>query len=260
MSDCNLVVGDCVEELNKLPDNCADLVFVDPPFNIGKPYPDYSDRLGDHEYLDWCRKWISESFRILKQSGSFWLASGDEYVAELKCLCSQTGFVMRNWVIWYYSFGQHCSKKFSRSHTHLLYLVKCPESAKFNADAVRVPSSRQMIYNDRRAKHSGRVPDDVWVLRPQDYSEYMKPFEDVWYFSRVCGTFRERSGAVPCQMPVALLERIILSCTDAGDLVVDPCMGSGTTAVAAVKNGRRFFGVDISQSAVSAALDRLSKI
>ncbi len=117
---------DCVEGLATVPAGSIDLVFADPPFNIGYEYDVYDDRKSRDEYLDWCRRWIEAVYRGLKPSGTFWLAIGDEYAAELKLLSQEIGFHCRSWVIWYYTFGVNCTHKFSRSHAHLFYFVKDP--------------------------------------------------------------------------------------------------------------------------------------
>src|SRR5262249_40129940 len=145
------------------------LVFADPPFNIGYSYDVYHDRQDRDRYLDWSRDWIREVHRILKPDGTFWLAIGDEYAAELKLIAQkEIGFHCRSWVIWYYTFGVNCTKKFSRSHAHLFHFVKDLKKFTFNPPAVRVPSARQLVYADGRADPDGRMPDDTWILRPQD--------------------------------------------------------------------------------------------
>jgi site-specific DNA-methyltransferase (adenine-specific) len=140
----------------------------------------------------------------------------------------------------------HCTKKFSRSHTHLFYFVKDPKKFTFNDDAVRVPSARQLVYADTRADARGRVPDDTWILRPQDLPAGFTPDQDTWYFPRVCGTFKERAGWHGCQMPEQLLGRIIKLCSNPGQLVLDPFGGSGTTLVVAKKLARRWLGFELS--------------
>ena len=149
-------------------------------------------------------------YRALKPSGSFWLAIGDEYAAELKILSQEIGFHSRSWVVWYYTFGVNCVNKFTRSHAHLFYFVKDPASFTFRGDAPenRIPSARQLVYNDSRANPKGRLPDDTWILRPQDMADCFTPEEDTWYFPRVAGTFKERAGFHGCQMPEQLLGRI----------------------------------------------------
>ena len=127
---------------------------------------------------------------------------------------------MRNWIVWHYTFGVNCTRKFNRSHAHIFYYVADPKRFTFNADAVRVPSARQTTYADRRANPVGKLPDDTWVLRPQEDDRFFDPAADTWYVPRVCGTFKER-GDHPCQMPLALLERIVRVASHPGDLVLD---------------------------------------
>ncbi len=256
-----LIRGDCIQQMAKLEKRCAHLVFADPPFNIGYAYDKYEDNLVYTKYIVWSRKWIAEVVRILKSDGSFWIAIGDEYAAELKVLCTQEfSLTCRNWVIWYYTFGVHCQRKFTRSHVHLLYFVKDPNHFTFNADTIRVPSARQTVYKDKRACSKGRIPDDTWILRPQDLTEGFIENQDTWNYPRVCGTFKERAGFHGCQMPEALLERIISSCSYEGDLVVDPFAGSGTTLVAAKRLQSNYIGIELSGSYVKEIQKRLDKV
>jgi DNA modification methylase len=150
---------------------------------------------------------------------------------------------MRNWIIWHYTFGQQTKTKFARAHTHIFYFVNDEANFTFNDYAVRVPSDRQLIYNDRRANPVGKMPDDVWNG-----------------FSRVCGTFKERAGWHPCQMPESLLKRIIAASSNPGQCVLDPFSGSGTTASAACQLGRGYVGVEISEQYVENTKKRLAQL
>jgi DNA modification methylase len=252
--------GDTIEQMGMLPDGVIDLAFADPPFNIGYKYDVYDDRQSVEDYLEWSRLWIEQVYRILKPDGTFWLAIGDDFAAELKMLSQQIGFHPRNWVIWYYTFGVHCSQKFTRSHTHLFYFVKNKRRFTFNRDAIAVPSARQLVYNDARANPKGRVPDDTWILRPQDCSDGFQPDETTWYFPRVAGTFKEREGFHGCQMPEQLLGRIIRASSQPGELVFDPFSGSATTAAVAKKLQRRFLSFELSPEYVAHGLKRLDRI
>jgi site-specific DNA-methyltransferase (adenine-specific) len=240
-----VLTGDCLHWLERLPEGSIDLCFADPPFNIGYEYDVYDDRRGRREYLAWTEKWLSAVRRVLRPAGSFFVAIGDEYAAEIKVRLDDLGLRLRNWIVWHYTFGVHCTKKFTRSHAHILYFVVDPKQFTFNADAVRVPSARQTTYADRRANPRGRVPDDTWVLRPQEDERLFQPEHDTWYVSRVCGTFKERTGH-PCQMPEAVLERIIRVASNPGDVVLDPFAGSGTTLAVARRLGRHYLGIELS--------------
>ena len=245
-------LGDCVNLLDKIEAGSVDLVFADPPFNIGYEYDVYDDAKGYGEYLSWCAKWIGGVRRCLKPNGTFWLAIGDEYAAELKIEAQKAGFKCRSWVIWYYTFGVNCAKGFSRSHTHLFHFVVDPKDFTFNGvnPQVRVPSARQLVYGDTRANPQGRLPDNTWIMRPQDVPESFRPDHDTWYFARVAGTFKEREGFHGCQMPEQLLGRIIRTSSNPGDVVLDPFSGSGTTLRVAKKLGRRWMGIELSKDYV----------
>ncbi len=236
-----ILYGDCVEILRGEDEPFADLIFADPPFNIGYKYDHYHDRRKSEKYLAWTRDWIRACVHVLKPQGSFYIAIGDEYAAQVKLMAEgEFGLTLRNWIIWHYSFGQQTKSKFARAHTHILYFAADRKNFIFNDESVRVISDRQKKYNDKRANPAGKMPDDVWDEYP-----------------RVCGTFRERTG-FPCQMPESLLARIIRVSSNEGDWVLDPFCGSGTTAVVAHKLNRRYTSIDISETYVEAARERIA--
>ncbi|RLC40670.1 MAG: site-specific DNA-methyltransferase [Candidatus Coatesbacteria bacterium] len=232
-------LGDCIEIMKTLPDESVDLVFADPPFNIGIKYDVHNDNMSYEDYYNWSKEWIKETHRLLKNSGSIYIAIGDEFAGEINIILKQTGFYFRNWIIWYYTFGQNQRKKFNRAHTHILYFTKNREIFTFNDRDIRIPSARQLIYKDKRANPLGKIPDDVWQ------------------FSRVCGTFKERIGKHPCQMPEDLLELIIKASSNEGDLVLDPFGGTGTTASVAKRLRRNFITMEISEEYYNLILKRI---
>lgn len=252
---------DCIAGMLEMEEGSVDLAFADPPFNIGYKYDVYEDQLAADEYLGWTHQWGAALVRALKPTGTFWLAIGDDFAAELKLIFQrELKLTCRSWVIWYYTFGVNCKYKFSRSHTHLFHFVKNPKEFTFNTGAIKVPSARQLVYADDRADAGGRLPDDTWILRPQDFPEGFQPDEDTWYFPRVCGTFKERAGWHGCQMPEQLLGRIIRACSNAGELVLDPFGGSGTTLAVAKKLNRRFIGFELSESYAAKIQARLNSV
>ncbi|MGF1633229.1 MAG: DNA-methyltransferase [Phycisphaerae bacterium] len=256
----HVIQGDCIEVMNQTPAGWADLVFADPPFNIGYLYAGYDDEQPVEKYLAFSRDWMKAVKRILKPTGSFFLAIGDDYAADLCVIARrELGLTMRNWIVWHYTFGQQTKKKFARSHTHILYFTRSEKDFTFNADDVRVASARQTTYGDRRANAKGKLPDDTWYLRPQEVPEEhgFSDEADTWYASRVCGTFAEREGWHGCQMPIAVLDRIIKAASNPGDVVVDPFNGSGTTCVSAALLGRDYVGIDSSSEYVDFARRRI---
>ncbi|MCL6503395.1 MAG: site-specific DNA-methyltransferase [Pirellulales bacterium] len=267
-----LYQGDCIQGLKRLRAQGARvaLAFADPPYNIGYKYDVYHDKRDEQDYLQWTQSWLDAVIDVLDPAGTLWVAIGDEYAAEVKCIAQQLGFSLRNWVIWYYTFGVHCTKKFTRSHTHLLYFVKNPERFTFNDQQIRVKSARQLVYDDARANPQGRVPDNTWILRPQDAAHLGRAGSaphcgfaanhDTWYFARVAGTFKERAGFHSCQMPERLLERIIRACSNPNDVVLDPFAGSGSTLVVAKKLARRWVGFETSPQYVRHALARIAAV
>lgn len=236
-----IIEGDCIELLNNTKKQFVDLIFADPPFNIGYQYDKYKDKVKKDSYIDWTKEWMLACLNVLKDDGSFYIAIGDDYAHHVRLIGEQLNLPLRNWIIWHYTFGQQTKEKFARSHTHIFYFVKNEKKFHFYDDAVRVFSDRQKIYKDKRASRFGKLPDDVWNE-----------------FPRICGTFDEREGWHPCQMPESLLARIIRASTKPGDWVLDPFSGSGTTCIVASKLGRIYTGIDISPRYVKEAQRRIS--
>ena len=293
-----ILLGDCIEAVNGLPEGSVDLVFADPPYNIGFGYDGHcQDDKTDEQYLGWTYAWIDACTRALAPSGSMYILIGDEYAAEtrvhLKKLEREGKLLFRNWIVWHYSFGQRCKAKFNRSHAHLFYVVGSgalnPRSGKpradlvsnppftFHYDQVAVPSARMTTYKDARTNPRGKLPDDTWVLkgsgvsfehaeawhvRPQPAQAEDGAFaedSDTWFQSRLCGSFKEREAWHPCQLPEALLERVISASSNRGDLVLDPFAGSGTTLAVASKLGRRWLGCELSPDYREKALERIAR-
>jgi site-specific DNA-methyltransferase (adenine-specific) len=236
-----VVNADCIDWLREQREPFADLVFADPPFNIGYQYDVYEDRKAYDDYYRWTHDWMAACRAVLKPTGTFWIAIGDEYAAEIRMIGRKLGLTLRNWVIWHYTFGQNTTQKFARSHAHLFYFVMDPKTFTFNDKDIRIFSDRQREYHDSRANPIGKLPDDTW-------SE----------FPRVCGTFAERVDWHPCQMPESILARIVRSCSKLGDVVFDPFAGSGTTLAAAKRLSRHYLGTEISPNYIQGIRDRLA--
>jgi site-specific DNA-methyltransferase (adenine-specific) len=288
----DIIIGDCIQTMRGWPKASIDLIFADPPYNIGYQYDQYEDKRKDDDYVEWTKNWVSACADLLKPSGSFYILIGDEYAAEtrvhLKELEKRKKLAFRNWIIWHYTFGQNCRTKFNRSHAHLFYCVgpgvfgekqkhnlgvgqidlsKLPY--RFNRQEVAVKSARQTTYGDARANPTGKLPDDTWYLRPQEAIE-APPIEDrpqlfdadgdTWYVPRLAGTFKERVAWHPCQLPEALLERVIKLSSNEGDLVFDPFAGSGTTLAVAARLKRRWLGCEMSEDYRAKAMERVAHV
>jgi site-specific DNA-methyltransferase (adenine-specific) len=219
----------------------ARLIFTDPPYNIGIDYGqgEKADLLTPQAYMKWVRNWFSLCWDCLTDDGSLWVMIGDEYAAEYCTELKATGFTVRSWIKWYETFGVNCSNKFNRTSRHIFYAVKDEKSFVFNPEPVTRPSDRQTKYGDSRASAGGKVWDDVWQI------------------PRLTGTCAERIPDFPTQLPLALVEPIVLCASMPGDLVVDPFNGSGTSGVAAIRNGRKYVGVEKSEKFADMADMRL---
>lgn len=234
---------DVIEGLESVRDEHgpARLIFTDPPYNIGIDYGDgeKADLLSPQAYMKWVRQWLGLCWDCLADDGSLWVMIGDEYAAEYCTEIKATGFTVRSWIKWYETFGVNCSSKFNRTSRHIFYAVKDGKSFVFNPEPVTRPSDRQTKYGDSRAAAGGKLWDDVWQI------------------PRLTGTCAERIPDFPTQLPLALVEPIVLCASMPGDLVVDPFNGSGTTGVASIQNGRKYVGIEKSEKFADMADMRL---
>ena len=225
-----VIQGDCLEVMKEIPSNSVDVTFADPPFNLKKKYHSYYDKYEVEEYLSWCKKWLTEMVRITKPTGSIfvhnipkWLIYFGSYLNEIA--------IFRHWIAWD-AMGSPLGKTLLPNHYGILYYVK---SDKFKFYSIRMPRKRC------RNCH--------YILRGQPHRKgRLHPFgplvSDVWTdIHRI--RHKKRRDEHPCQLPIHLLERLLLMSSDEGDIVLDPFVGTGTTAIAAKKLGRKFIGIDI---------------
>jgi len=237
-----IIAGDCLDVMATIEPGSVNLVFADPPYNVGVPYDVHNDRMEPAAYLAWCDRWICASVRTLAPDGSMWVLINDEWADEYGIMLRQAGLVRRSRVIWYETFGVNCTRKFNRTHRHLFHMVRDRGRFTFNRAAVSIPSARLAKYRDKRANPEGKILDDVWTI------------------PRLAGTHSERIKAFPTQLPLALLRRIVGCSSNPGDLVADWFSGSGTTAAVCVESGRRFLGVELSANYADLSRKRLDGI
>lgn len=257
---CRLVRGDCTPLLAGLKGQ-ARLVVADPPYDFGQPYDAYSDNLGHDAYMAFTRGWLGAAVEALHPHGAIWVFAPDEWDAEIRVMAKREfKLVERRKVVWAFTFGQAARKNFTRSHCNIIYFTKAKTRFTFNEAELRVPSARQLVYKDRRANPAGKLPDDVWMLLEDQLAPHMTPDRDVWLVSRVCGTFGERKPHSPNQIPEAVVSRIVRACSNPGDLVVSPFLGSGTDAKVCADLGRPFWGCDLSERCVRESAARVASV
>lgn len=254
-----LFCEDCIRGISsRVKPGTADLVIADPPYNFKQKYADYDDSRPANEYRSWMHKWLTAAHQALKKHGALIVFVPDEWIAEVDLFCRQTlKMHRRNVVVWTYTFGQAARKSFTRSHTFILHFVKTKSKFTFNPEGIKVPSARQLVYNDKRQAKGGKLPDDTWCLLKSDLEQALRADGTAWLYSRVCGTYKEREDHSPNQIPVPLMDRLIKACSNPGELVVDFFCGTGSTGVAALQNGRRFLGIDLSPTCIKASAKRL---
>jgi len=247
-----LYAADCEKVMSHMYDEAVcesiDLIFADPPFNWDRSYDVCNDNMHADEYLAFTCRWMTWCNHLLKKGGHFWINIPDEHVRIVLNAASNLRLTMQDWCIWHYRFGQHTHARFIRSKVHALHFIKPGGDSVWNPSAVLEPSDRASKYNDARTllktegKPGLRVPLDVW-------------YGENW--GRVQGNNAERRSLHDNQLPELYLHRVIASCTNEGDMVLDPFLGSGTTGVVARALKRRFIGIDISPAYVASSLERI---
>ena len=244
-------VGDSRELLRQVPE-CRDqqvqLIFADPPFNWNVPYDEWDDGMPREEFLEFTRDWLDGCIDALTPTGALWVNIPDDTAAEIVVHLKSRGMQMVNWCIWHYRFGQNTTASFINSKVHALYFAKDRSDRIWNGDDILEPSDRATTYFDPRTieKKEGRaglrLPMDVW------YGQY---------WGRIQGNNKERRANHQNQIPEVYLERAILATSNPGDLVLDPFLGSGTTATVARALGRPSIGLEYSAANAASAVERI---
>ncbi len=250
-----VVEGDCEAFLSSLPkEPLFDLIVTSPPYNIGKSY---EKRTALESYLQWQRRVIDEIVPRLNEGGSLCWQVGN-YVSnnevfpldiEFAPIFKEHGLRLRNRIIWQFGHGLHNKRRFSGRYEVVMWYTKSDAARDvytFNLDAVRVPSK----YPGKRhfkGPNAGSYSGNPLGKNP----------EDVWNIPNVKSNHVEKTNH-PCQFPVGLIERLVLSLTNPGDLVFDPFAGVSSAGVAAALHGRRFLGIELDPSYVRTGADRIN--
>jgi site-specific DNA-methyltransferase (adenine-specific) len=230
-----LICGDAAEEMAKLPASSIDLVIADPPYNLGKDYGNNWDSRNGQEYAAFTTRWLTQAVRLLKPTGALYVFMGVKYISRLFVMLEDEFHLQFNgWITWHYTQGMGRKNGFSPRHEDILYFTKTGHFV-FNLDDVRVPQK----YFRQRNNMTGANPGDVWQ------------FSHVHY----CSAEREDH---PTQKPEGLLERMVRSSSNQGDLILDPFVGSGTTCRVADVLERKWIGIDINPDYIAMSQRRIA--
>ncbi len=246
-----LYQGDCVNLLEDLPSGLVDLTVTSPPYNIGK---EYEARLGVEEYLDWCERWISGVYSATACGGAFWLNLGymplptrARAIPIPYLLWDRVPFYLIQEIVWHYGAGVAARRAYSPRNEKFLWYARDENDFYFDLDAVRDPNIKypnQFKNGKRKVNLAGKNPSDVWIF-PKVTSGKNR-------------SSRERTPH-PAQFPIAVIERIIKGGSPSKALVLDPFMGSGTTAEAALTLGRPVVGIELNPDYIEIAIERLER-
>lgn len=266
-----LIQGDAALILDTIQDESAALIVTSPPYNIGKSY-ERDLKMSLSEYLSWLTPIIEKLARKVRSDGSVcwqtgnFIANGEVFPLDIFFykIFTDLGFKLRNRIIWRFNFGLHANKRFSGRYETLLWFTKA-DDYQFNLDPVRVPQ----LYpgkrhpaakgGDRAGKPSGnpkgKNPSDFWTFSAEEAFRG----NPVWEIPNVKANHPEKT-VHPCQFPHELVERCVLALTKPGDVVLDPFVGAGTTAIAAIKASRRIIGIDKSAEYIALTAKRLTQL
>ena len=250
-ANCVLFEGDCLNLLKQIPDKFVKLVVTSPPYNLGK---EYETRRDLKNYLELQKKIIEESVRILDDSGSICWQVGN-YVDNGKIIpldivlypiFEALGLQLRNRIVWHFGHGLHASKRFSGRYEVIMWFTKSNDYT-FNLDPIRVPQKYPQKKHFK-GPNKGELSGNPLGKNPSD----------IWDIPNVKSNHIEKT-IHPCQFPIELIERLVLSMTNENDWVFDPFMGVGSTAIASLMHNRKAIGAEIMPEYISVAKDRIKK-
>ncbi|MEQ1935032.1 MAG: adenine-specific DNA-methyltransferase [Fimbriimonadaceae bacterium] len=245
-SSVSAYLGSCFDVLPQIEDASIDLVFADPPYNIGKQFGEFRDTWPSEEaYANWCYDWLELCIRKLKPTGSLYVMTSTQAASYLD-LWLRKHVTIRSRLVWHYdSSGVQAKKYFGSLYEPILFCVKDPNSYTFNSNDIQVEARTGAV----------RRLIDYRKSIPSHYNSTKVP-GNVWYIPRVRYRMPEYEEH-PAQKPEALLERIIRASTNVGDLVLDPFAGTFTTCAVARRLRRRSVGIELQRKYFKAGLRRL---
>ncbi len=241
--------GDCIEGMALLPDESIDLIFADPPYNIAKDYGNNQMRLSEQEYRVWSERWIREAVRLLKPEGSIYVCSDWRYSGMTQSLLDSY-LIVKNRITWRREKGRGSRRNWKNNMEDVWFAVKS-ENYIFNVEEVKV--KKQVIAPYRE---NGEPKD--WVEENGERYRYTHP-ANIWIDTVVPFWSMPENTPHSTQKPEMVVERAMKASSNPGDVVLDPFVGSGTSAVVAVRLGRRFIGFEINEEYVRLAAKRLDQ-
>ncbi len=242
-----IVRGDCIEELRRLPDGAAQLVIADPPYNMGPAFGIDKEWRRSAEWLPWCEQWLKECIRVLDNDGQIFVYGIHHYQCYVQVLLYDLGLKYRRQIIWYYENGWSRSRRTLATHYEpILWFSK--------SDDYTYHDIREPYKSTDRLRHRIIKDGKQWTPHPEG-----RMAGDVWKIPTLAGRrFKDERVAHPTQKPMALTDRIVRHFANAGDLIVVPFVGSGTECVSAKRAGRSYWGCEIKPEYVALAKSRLS--
>ena len=248
--------GDSVDWLRSLESASVDLVFADPPYNIKKAEWDTFE--SQQEYVNWSVRWIEQAARVLKPEGTLYVCGFSEILADLRLPASRF-FKGCRWIVWHYKNKANLGDDWGRSHESILHFRKSRDFT-FNVDDVRIPYGEHTLkypaHPQAETSQYGKAAnkDHIWHPHPRG----AKP-KDVLEIPTTCNGMHEKTPH-PTQKPEELLRKIVLASSNVGDVVIDPFLGSGTTAVVAEQLKRQWKGCDLSAEFCRFAANRIELV
>ena len=242
---------DCLEAMKHIPSNFINQTFTSPPYNIGKEYEQIMEL---NDYLDWCKSWISEIYRITSENGSFWLNVGylniptkGKAVPIAYLLWNISQFYLQQEIVWNYGAGVAAKRFLSPRNEKILWLLKDKDNYTFNLDDIRdkdVKYPNQKKNGKLRCNTIGKNPSDVWQIAKVTSGQNRSSIERVNH---------------PAQTPRDLLDRIVLAGSNENEIILDPFCGSGSTFEACMSNNRYFIGFEIKKEYCELTKNRIEK-
>ncbi len=244
----SVYVGDCIDGMRDLPDECAGLVVADPPYNLNKDFGAWNETNRKNEWLPWCKEWLDEVNRLLRPGGNVFVYGIHHHLCWLQCYMYEIGLSYRRQVIWFYEngFAGYSKRTLAAHYEPILWFSK--------GEGYTYHPIREPYKSTQRLKHKIYKNGKVWKPHPDG-----RLAGDVWNIPTLAGRrFRDEKVDHPTQKPLSISRRIVKHFSDEGDLVVIPFAGSGSECLAALMEGRQYIGFELNPKYVAITEERIA--